>query len=44
MMNLLAYADGAHDLLAIAERIDAPIGTCAALAERLVDAGVLRLA
>jgi aminopeptidase-like protein len=42
MMNLLAYADGRHDLLAIAERIGAPLDDCAAIAGRLVDAGVLK--
>ena len=41
MLNLLAYADGRHDLLAIAERIGADILDCAAIAERLSAAGVL---
>lgn len=41
MRNLIAYADGAHDLLAIAERIGADILECANLAESLVEAGVL---
>jgi aminopeptidase-like protein len=42
MMNLLAYADGTHDLLAIADRIDVDIGDCIALAAKLLEAGVLR--
>jgi aminopeptidase-like protein len=44
MMNLLAYADGAHDLLAIADTIGEPIETCAAIAARLLEAGVLERA
>jgi aminopeptidase-like protein len=42
MMNLLAYADGSQDLAAIAERIGASLEDCAAIAGRLVDAGVLK--
>ena len=41
MMNLLAYADGRHDLLAIAERIGADVLDCAEIAQRLLAAGVL---
>jgi len=44
MMNLLAYADGAHDLIDIAERIGESLADCDALARRLEAAGVLRLA
>jgi len=43
MMNLLAYADGQHDLIAIAERIGESVADCAVLAGRLVEAGVLKL-
>ena len=35
MMNVLAYADGNHDLLAIAERINADFRECASISERL---------
>jgi aminopeptidase-like protein len=41
MKNVLAYADGDHDLLAIADRIGADALECAAIAERLCAAGVL---
>ncbi len=43
MMNLLAYADGAHDLIDIADRIGENPADCEAMARRLVDAGVLKL-
>jgi len=43
MMNLLAYADGAHDLIDIAERIGESLADCDAMARRLEAAGVLRL-
>jgi aminopeptidase-like protein len=42
MMDLLAYADGQHDLIAIAERIGADALDCAAVADRLCAAGVLK--
>jgi aminopeptidase-like protein len=41
MRNFLAYADGNHDVIAIAERIGADALECAAIARRLCDAGVL---
>jgi aminopeptidase-like protein len=41
MMNIIAYSDGAHDLLAIAERIGADATLCIPVVERLVEAGVL---
>jgi aminopeptidase-like protein len=42
MMNFLAYADGDRDLLEIAERIDVDVLDCAAIAERLEKADVVR--
>jgi len=41
MMNLLAYADGATDLIGIAELIGEDIADCAGVAQRLEEAGVL---
>jgi len=41
MMNVLAYADGEHDLLAIAHQIGEYAGDCIEIAERLNRAGVL---
>ncbi|MGZ8995901.1 MAG: winged helix-turn-helix domain-containing protein [Rhodospirillales bacterium] len=41
MMDLLAYADGAHDLVALAERIGAPAMDCAAMAAALAGHGLL---
>lgn len=43
MMNLLAYADGENDLLAIAETIGAEISECKAIAETLRGHGLLEL-
>ena len=43
MMNLLAYADGESDLLAIAETIGADPGECEAIAESLRSHGLLEL-
>jgi aminopeptidase-like protein len=42
MMNVLAYADGNHDLIALAERIGAPAIQCAEIAARLAAANLLR--
>ena len=41
MMNLLAYADGDHDLIEIAEIIGASVADLYPVVERLLDAGVL---
>jgi aminopeptidase-like protein len=41
MMNVLAYADGNHDLIALADRINADALECAGIAERLVAEGLL---
>ncbi|MGF1640016.1 MAG: DUF4910 domain-containing protein [Rhodospirillales bacterium] len=41
MMNVLAYADGEHDLLDIAARIDVDVLDCAAIAETLDKAGIV---
>jgi aminopeptidase-like protein len=42
MMNMLAYADGSLDLVALADRIDADVIECAVLADKLVEAEVLQ--
>jgi aminopeptidase-like protein len=41
MMNVLAYCDGAHDVLALAERTGVDALDCARLCRTLCDAGVL---
>lgn len=41
MMNILAYADGEHDLLSIAHMIGEDVDTCAQISERLVAEGLL---
>ena len=41
MMNVIAYADGEHDLLSIAEIIGEDVLVCAEIAEKLVAGGVL---
>ncbi|MEL6585653.1 MAG: DUF4910 domain-containing protein [Pseudomonadota bacterium] len=42
MMNLISYCDGAHSLLDIADKIDAPVWDLHALAAPLVAQGLLR--
>jgi aminopeptidase-like protein len=42
MMDILAYADGETDLIAIAERIGVPVEECAVIAERLAKEELLR--
>ncbi|HEY4161805.1 MAG TPA: DUF4910 domain-containing protein [Dongiaceae bacterium] len=41
MMNLLAYADGRHDLLAVAEMLNVPVWTLAPIARQLLEHGLL---
>ncbi len=43
MMNLLAYADGQHDLLAIAERIGVPMWELFSIVEQLKREGLLQV-
>lgn len=42
LMNVLAYADGEHDLIALAERIGVDALTCAEIAERLLAEGLIK--
>ena len=42
MMNLLAYADGREDLLAIADRIETDALECSALADKLAASNLLK--
>lgn len=42
--DILAYSDGKNDLLAIADRLGADLVECRSIVDRLVAAGVLRLA
>ncbi|MBT6136057.1 MAG: DUF4910 domain-containing protein [Rhodospirillaceae bacterium] len=44
LMNVIAYADGEHDLIALADRIGTGAITCADIADRLVDEGILTIA
>jgi aminopeptidase-like protein len=41
MMNFLAYADGQHDLIEIAEIIQEPFDACLPVVTKLLDCGVL---
>lgn len=41
MMNVLAYADGRHDLIQIADIINQDVLTCATIAQTLVEHGLL---
>jgi len=40
-MHILAYADGDHDILALAERLDIDIENCRRLVDRLLEVGLL---
>lgn len=41
MMNMISYSDGNHDLLTIAEKINAPFQELFSIVEKLVDAGIM---
>lgn len=41
MMNVIAYADGKTDLLALSEKLAIDPFECSRIAEQLVEAGVL---
>jgi aminopeptidase-like protein len=41
MMHVLAYSDGAHDLLTIADQIDVPLWDLKEIVDKLKDQGVL---
>jgi aminopeptidase-like protein len=41
LMNILAYCDGDHDLIDVAEQIGRPIASCSLLAEKLFAHGLL---
>ena len=43
MMDVIAYSDGGHDILALSERIGASFEDCADIAESLCAAGVLAI-
>jgi len=43
ILNILAYADGAHDLIALAERIELPYERCVDLLRALHGAGLVDL-
>lgn len=44
MMNILAYADGQHDLISLAEKIGVPAETCIPVIERLLQERLLERA
>lgn len=42
-MNLLAYCDGKHDLIDIAEKIHVPIEECYLIVDKLLEHGLLEV-
>jgi aminopeptidase-like protein len=42
MMNVLAYADGMHDLLAVADMLEVPVWDLAPIAATLEQHGLLQ--
>jgi aminopeptidase-like protein len=42
MMDLLAYCDGRHDLIAIGDKIHAPVWELAPISRRLAEHGLLK--
>lgn len=43
LLNLIAYADGTNDLIAISDRIGVPIQTLSQMVEKLVAAGLFHV-
>lgn len=43
LLNILCFADGEHDLIAIADRIGCPVWELHPLLEKLVEADLIRL-
>ncbi len=43
MMDMIAYCDGIHDLIAIAERLDAPLEKLAPIAKTLIEANLIEI-
>jgi aminopeptidase-like protein len=44
ILNVLAYADGGHDLLELAERVELPYESCLAVLRTLHTAGLVTIA
>ena len=41
MMNMISYSDGEHDLITIAEKINAPFKELVPIVQKLVNAGIM---